>query len=156
EELPALRTGTPPEVHAGRRHARSMTGLRSRYNPRMPTESSRAAADACGLRPGGAVVGRVRLPASKSIAQRAIVCAGLAQGTTEIAQLSAGAGTDVRAALALVAAAGAKVETPSEDRVRITGLPPGLESGWAASSRVSAGESGTLARFATAAFALCG
>jgi 3-phosphoshikimate 1-carboxyvinyltransferase len=122
----------------------------------MPTESSRAAAGAFGLRPGGAVVGRVRLPASKSIAQRAIVCAGLAQGTTEIAQLSEGAGSDVRAALALVAAAGAKVETPSEDRVRITGLPPGLESGWAASARVSAGESGTLARFATAAFALCG
>ena len=36
-----------------------------------------------GLRPGGAVSGEVRLPCSKSIAQRLLVCASLAEGTTQ-------------------------------------------------------------------------
>ncbi|HEV8111764.1 MAG TPA: hypothetical protein VGR31_03235 [Planctomycetota bacterium] len=122
-----------------------MTTALGSYNPSMaPQRHATAPADAMGLRPGGVVEGRARIPGSKSEAQRAIVAASLAHGTTEIVGLPDGA--DVLAALALVHAAGS----------RITGRPPGSDGGWSASAPVSAGESGTLARFATAAFALCG
>jgi 3-phosphoshikimate 1-carboxyvinyltransferase len=108
-----------------------MTSARAGYNPRMATT---APPNTMGLRPadaaGGRIEGRLRVPGSKSIAQRAIVCAALAEGTTEIAGLPDGA--DVRAA----------------ERVRIRGLP--------STGPYSAGESGTLARFVTAAVALCG
>lgn len=98
-----------------------MTTRRGGYNPRMVR----------GLRPAegteGRIEGRLRVPGSKSIAQRAIVCAALAEGRTEIAGLPDG--DDVRAA----------------ERVRIRGADV-----------LSVGESGTLARFVTAAVALCG
>jgi 3-phosphoshikimate 1-carboxyvinyltransferase len=110
-----------------------MTTAPSSYNPRM----------ASGLRPGK-IEGRVRVPGSKSIAQRAIVCAGLAEGSTEITGLPDG--TDVRAALALVGA-------DAGDRASIVGRPPAR---WTSDGPVTVGESGTLARFATAVFSLCG
>lgn len=103
-------------------------------------------AQVLGLSPGGKVSGEARVPGSKSEAQRAIVCAGLARGTTEIRGLSDGA--DVAAALHLLEASGAEIERgPELAVVRSNGS-------LVATGPVSVGESGTLARLATAAFAL--
>jgi 3-phosphoshikimate 1-carboxyvinyltransferase len=107
-----------------------------------------------GLRPGGAVRGSFRAPGSKSIAQRALVIAALADGETRIAGLPAG--EDVEHARALLRAAGVEIDALAPAAVRVRGRPPGPHRGWMASRRVEVGESGTLARFALAAFALCG
>lgn len=109
---------------------------------------------ACGLTPGAPIRGRALVPGSKSLAQRAIVCAGLCGGTTRIAGLPDG--DDVRAALALVEACGARVERLAPAAVSIHGLPPGPHRGWAPKVPLELGESGTLARLATAGVALCG
>ncbi|HVS10346.1 MAG TPA: hypothetical protein VMS76_10770 [Planctomycetota bacterium] len=106
-----------------------------------------------GLRPGAAVRGSFRPPGSKSLAQRAIVIAALAEGSTRIAALSEA--DDVAAALALVAACGPRVERPAPGEARIEGLPPAL-GGWVAREPLRLGESGTLARLATAVLGLCG
>ncbi|MCY2958576.1 MAG: hypothetical protein NTY35_00260 [Planctomycetota bacterium] len=111
-----------------------------------------------GLRPPaggrGVVRGAVRVPGSKSIAQRAVVLAGLCPGRTRLAGLPDG--EDVVAALALVAATGARVERLSPAACAIDGRPPGPHRGWRADPPLQAGESGTLARLATAAFGFCG
>jgi len=111
-----------------------------------------------GLRPPrdgrGVVRGAVRVPGSKSIAQRAVVLASLCPGRTRLAGLPDG--DDVVAALALVAAAGARVEKLAPAACAIDGRPPGPHRGWRADPALVAGESGTLARLATAAFAFCG
>lgn len=129
-----------------------MTARRDRYNCRMSepdAERTRA-----GLRPGGAVTGDVTVPTSKSIAQRACVAAALASGATRISALPRG--EDVTAALALVAAAGADVRRLAPAAVSITGRPPGPHRGWRAEAPLDAGESGTLARLATAAASFAG
>jgi 3-phosphoshikimate 1-carboxyvinyltransferase len=107
-----------------------------------------------GLAPGAPIQGRAVVPGSKSLAQRAIVCAALCGGTTRIAGLPDG--DDVRAALALVEACGAKVERLAPAAVSIHGAPPGPHRGWSPAVALDVGESGTLARLATAALALCG
>jgi len=95
---------------------------------------------------------RCRVPGSKSIAQRALLAASVAAGRTRIAGLPRGG--DVDAALALVEAAGARVERLAPAAIAITGRPPGPHRGLSPADPVSAGESGTLARLATAALAL--
>ena len=125
-----------------------MSGPPGRYNPRV----RHAAARAMGLRPGPAVSGSLRVPGSKSIAQRALLAASLASGRTRIAGLPRGG--DVDAALALVEACGARVERLAPAAVAVTGRPPGPARGLAPSIPVTAGESGTLARLATAVLGL--
>ena len=99
-----------------------------------------------GLAPRGIVSGEGRVPGSKSEAQRALLCAGLARGTTEIRGLLDG--EDVAAALRLLRSSGAVVENgPDGIRVRSGGSLVVPEP-------VDVGESGTLARLATAVFAL--
>jgi 3-phosphoshikimate 1-carboxyvinyltransferase len=112
--------------------------------------------EALGLAATAPVRGRLTVPGSKSLAQRALVCAGLCGGTTRIVGLSTG--DDVRAALELVEACGARVERASAmpAAVAIAGVPPGPHRGWQPRDALDVGESGTLARLATAALALCG
>jgi 3-phosphoshikimate 1-carboxyvinyltransferase len=119
------------------------------YNLHMVTSG-----DPHGFVPGQRVTGVLRPPGSKSESLRVVVAAGLARGTTGVAGLSPGG--DARAALDLVAGAGADVERVGEDAARVTGAPPGPGAGWHALLPVSAGESATLARVATACFALGG
>ncbi len=109
---------------------------------------------ALGLRPGGPIRGAIAVPGSKSIAQRAIVLAALCAGRTRLAGLPDG--SDVQSALTLVAAAGARVESLAPAACAIEGRPPGPHRGWRADPALDAGESGTLARLSTAAFAFCG
>jgi len=107
-----------------------------------------------GLRPGGEIRGNARVPGSKSIAQRALLAASLASGRTRISGLPRGG--DVDAALALIEAAGARVERLAPAAIAVTGRPPGPGRGLSPREPVSAGESGTLARLATASLALAG
>ena len=115
---------------------------------------SEAGNQARGLRPGVPMRGTLRLPGSKSHAQRASIAASLAFGTTRIVGLRGG--LDMQAALALIEASGATVQRLAPAAFEITGRPPGLHRGWSSDRPLDAGESGTLARFATAAAALCG
>lgn len=121
-----------------------MAACVGRYNPRVER--------ATGLRPGGAIRGTLRVPGSKSIAQRALLAASLASGRTAIAGLPRG--SDVDAALRLIEDAGAQVERPFPAVVAVHGRPPGPHRGLSPAGPVSARESGTLARLATAVLAL--
>ena len=75
-----------------------------------------------------------------------LVCAGLARGASRIRGLPNG--EDVAAALALLEASGVEIERAERDAVVRSG------GSLVAVGPVSVGESGTLARLATAAFAL--
>lgn len=111
-------------------------------------------AELLGLAPASVVRGAVRVPGSKSIAQRAVVLAALAPGRTRLAAMPDG--EDVASALNLVRTAGARVERLAPAAFAIDGRPPGPHRGWRGDPALEAGESGTLARLATAAFAFCG
>lgn len=115
---------------------------------------SRRSAGTIGLRPGSPIRGPVTVPGSKSIAQRALVLASLASGTTRMTCVPDSA--DVSAAVRLVTDAGADVTRLAPAALAITGRPPGPARGWIPSSALQCGESGTLARLATAAAAFAG
>ena len=126
-----------------------MTREPSRYNLGVNATS-------CGLRPSEPMVGALRVPASKSLAQRAFVCAALCRDETLIGGLSSvEAGDDVRSARDLIRRAGAAVEASGDGFVRVRGLAPGPQSGWRARQPLELGESGTLARLTTAAAGFC-
>ncbi len=116
------------------------------------TERRSTAARALGLASASIVRGALRPPGSKSLAQRALLAAAVARGTTELEGLPDG--EDARACLALIEAAGAGVERLGAGRVRVRGLPPGEDGGLAGGRPLEVGESGTLARLATALVAL--
>ncbi len=118
---------------------------------RGPESSIRAPV---GFLPGAPLVGTLAVPGSKSLAQRVLVCAALAGGSTRIAGLPDG--DDVRAALGWVRASGCGVERHGSRAVTVRGRPPGPARGLAPRGPVAVGESGTLGRLATAALALCG
>jgi 3-phosphoshikimate 1-carboxyvinyltransferase len=123
-----------------------MAGAREAYNPRtMP-------AAAIGLGPDSCVHGRFRPGGSKSLAQRALLLAAVARGESEIEGLSGA--DDVRSALGALQALGVAYERTGPTRGRVRGIPPGPEIGLEAHGEVRAGESGTLARLATALLAL--
>ncbi len=127
-----------------------MAGHARRYNPSVAPEPSAI----LGLCPGAELEGTARVPGSKSIAQRGLVLAAVCGGRTRLSGLPDGA--DVRAARALIAAAGARVEVLAPAAVAVEGRPPGPERGWGSAEALQLGESGTLARMATAAAGLCG
>lgn len=117
------------------------------------------------LGPGARIEGEVRVPASKSIAQRALACALMASGETRISGLPTG--QDVLHALRCARAGGARFPSDGRpDDLLATALIPRLGRGalvgaplgarerareWAA---FPVGESGTAARLFTAIAAL--
>lgn len=107
-----------------------------------------------GLARGDAFEGEFRGPPSKSIAQRAILAAGLARGTTSIRGLGPRAreSSDVAAALGVAAARGARLRFERGGLLELRGAPPS-ESG-PASPELEVGEAGTLARLCLATAAL--
>ncbi len=119
-----------------------MAVLRSAYNGGPMRE--RASID--GLRPGPPLEGSLRPPGSKSIAQRALLAAAAARGTTRLAGLPGG--EDVGAAAELASALGARLEPDRAEAgsLRVAGAGPPLD----ARAPLVAGESATLARLATA------
>jgi 3-phosphoshikimate 1-carboxyvinyltransferase len=114
--------------------------------------SAGARAEAIGLAPDSCVRGTFRPGGSKSLAQRALCLAAVAHGECEIGGL--GEAEDVRATLDLLEALGVPLERLGASSVRVTGVPPGPGAGLAARGAVNVGESGTLARLATALLAL--
>jgi len=129
---------------------RSMASAPSRYNPPVALEDSAI----MGLTPGAELRGAARVPGSKSIAQRGLLLAALSGGRTRLAGLPGS--EDVRATRTLITAIGARVETLAPAAIAIEGRPPGPERGWESVEPLMLGESGTLARMATAAAGLCG
>lgn len=121
-----------------------MAGPRAGYN--------RAMRD--GLRPGGRLRGELRVPGSKSLAQRALVAAALARGTTRLR--GAPENDDVVACARALAACGVDVERTAPGAWRVVGRPPGSGGGWHARGPVEAGESGTGTRLVVAALAFAG
>lgn len=107
-----------------------------------------------GFEPGGALSGELRIGGSKSLAQRALVLASLSGDATRIAGLPAA--EDVVAALDVARQCAYSLEQLAPAAVRIVGRPPGPSRGWNPSAPLDVGESGTLARLALAALALCG
>ncbi len=114
-----------------------------------------------GFVPGTRVQGEVRVPASKSIAQRALAAAAVASGTSEILGLPGS--EDVVAALRCARALGATF--PSDGKAddllatalmrrsglgRLQGAPPRARERPRAWAKLPVGESGTSARLFTA------
>lgn len=103
---------------------------------------------ALGFKAGSRVAGEPSIPRSKSIAQRHLLCAALAEGTTQVVGLAGG--EDIAAAISLLQALGV-----SREQVGSGLVVRGSDRAWPQDGKLDLGESGTLARFATAAAALC-
>ena len=129
-----------------------MAGVSAAYNPRP----ARAGHAPLGFGPESRVHGVLRPSGSKSLAQRALLCAAVARGTTTLEGLGAGPAQsdDVHAAHALLARAGLAHEAAGPGEVRVRGAPPGTDAGLRSAGVIEVGESGTLARLATALLAL--
>ncbi|MEV4637253.1 3-phosphoshikimate 1-carboxyvinyltransferase [Actinoplanes sp. NPDC049548] len=85
----------------------------------------------------------VRPPGSKSITNRALICAALAPGTSTLS--GALFADDTRAMMGAVAALGARVEGDEDARtIRVTGIDPGTAP---TSGMIDARQSGTTSRF---------
>jgi len=110
-----------------------------------------------GLRPSGRISGTLRVPTSKSIAQRALVAAALTGEETRLTGIPDAA--DVQHLARALGELGAELRSQGAADVLVRGRPPGPGLGWRTSDSERAldlGESGTAARFVTAAAALCG
>ena len=94
----------------------------------------------------GKLKGTVKAPPSKSLAHRALICAGLAEGTSVIHGISSS--RDMEATIQCIKALGAVVERSGEDTVRIEGIggrPQPSEK--EAVPVLDCGESGSTLRF---------
>jgi 5-enolpyruvylshikimate-3-phosphate synthase len=87
-----------------------MASVPHAYNRAMGVEKGSAEHAPLGLVPGAVVDGRFRPGGSKSLAQRALLAAALAHGTTRIEGLPDA--EDVRAALGLLAVLGVLARAP--------------------------------------------
>ena len=95
----------------------------------------------------GPIVADVAVPGSKSIANRALVCAALARGTTNLSNMAPG--DDTAAMLDCLRSLGVGVETDG-DRARIEGRAGVVRGGSTLDARLA----GTTSRFLTAVSAL--
>ncbi len=103
------------------------------------------------LKPAHQVGGTIKLPGSKSISNRTLLLAALAEGTTEIRDLLAS--DDTARMLEALATLGVKLENIAENAVRVTG-----NGGLLAVKKANLflGNAGTAFRPLTAALALLG
>lgn len=95
--------------------------------------------------------GSVKIPASKSLAHRAVICAALAEGTSHLQNLTLS--NDIRATLNGMTALGASFRQTADDAFDICG------GGFPVSDTditVDCGESGSTLRFFIPIFSLCG
>ena len=104
--------------------------------------------DKLAVTPRGPLDARVRVPGSKSITNRALLIAALADGASELR--GALASDDTRVMREALAALGCEIEV-GEDTWRVRGTRGALR---APAGALHAGNSGTTARFLTAAAAL--
>lgn len=95
-----------------------------------------------GIRPGGVLNGRIRVPGDKSISHRSIMLGSLAQGTTHIKGFLEG--QDSLATLQAFRAMGVKIQGPDDGRVVIEGV--GMRGLRKPSQPLDLGNSGTSMR----------
>jgi 3-phosphoshikimate 1-carboxyvinyltransferase len=103
------------------------------------------------LSPLSSAQGTVRLPGSKSISNRTLLLAALAEGTTDIRDLLASDDTDRM--LEALAKLGIAIEKTGERNYRVTGAPQGFPN---KNADLFLGNAGTAFRPLTAALALAG
>ena len=99
--------------------------------------------------------GALRLPPSKAQAQRAILLAGLAPGHSLLFGLGEAWCDDVTRAVALLGTLGRPASPEPGGALRVVGEGCGHAGGIRPAGPLRVGESGTLARIATAIAALC-
>lgn len=127
------------------------------YDPhRRSLQSPAVDGQRAGFRPGRPLVGTFSPPPSKSLAQRALLIGGLCTRPVWIGRIGREPAGDLRAALELVRGLGASVEQALPGAWRVQGRAPGKLCSSESSSVLQLGESGTLARLATAVVAHCG
>lgn len=106
------------------------------------------------LRPAAALRGTIRVPSDKSIAHRALICAALANGDSQISLLNPGA--DVRSTIGALRTLGADIratEDGEEVELRIRGLGDVGSIGQLRSGTAHCGNSGTSMRLLAGALA---
>lgn len=94
------------------------------------------------IKPGGSLVGRIRVPGDKSISHRAVILGSLAEGVSQVHGLLEG--EDVRCTLAAFRAMGVGIDGPEAGRVRLSGV--GLRGLRRAAGALDMGNSGTAMR----------
>ena len=105
--------------------------------------------------PGGPVHGSIRPPGSKSVTNRALVCAALARGASLLTGTLRSDDTDVM--VAALRAVGLPIESSGGGRtLRLGGFPPGGLPRTAEPRSLYVGNSGTTIRFLTAALSAAG
>ena len=107
-----------------------------------------------GLSPDMRISGVLLPPGSKSLAIRTLLAAGLGRGSTRIERVPAG--EDVRACLGALASCGVELRDEGPGCVEVLGRSPAHGQLLRPRGAVNCGESGTLARLATAVLGLCG
>jgi 3-phosphoshikimate 1-carboxyvinyltransferase len=114
------------------------------------SQPGNAAIETLEIRPSGPIHGTIRPPGSKSITNRALVCAALAQGQSTL--LEALDSEDTRVMVQALRTLGLQVDHDlAARRIRVTGCGGRLP---AAEARLDAANSGTTLRFLTAMLAL--
>lgn len=128
-----------------------MAGLAGPYNAAMPSHDPKPR----GFFPTSRLASRVSVPPSKSMAQRALLFASLTHGQTRLVGLDREAPcADVAAAHSVSRALGAESKWVAPRALTLTGRAPGHHGRLVTSGTFEVGESGTLARLATATAAL--
>ena len=120
----------------------------------MQNAEGSGATERVGLQPGRARVGSLRVPSSKSLAARHLMCAALAQGGTHLQRLPQS--RDVLDLVAALETAGIECRRLGPQQLELLGSPPGPSGGFSPAAELQVGESGTAARLLTAAVAFCG
>ena len=109
-----------------------------------------------GLSPRAPISGSITPPASKSLAQRALLFAGLANGTTRITGAARlGACDDITAAIGILENLGLSLQWTAPRALNVIGSSPCHVGGLQPIGPFEVGESATLARLVTAIAGLC-
>jgi 3-phosphoshikimate 1-carboxyvinyltransferase len=101
------------------------------------------------IKPGGSLIGCLRVPGDKSISHRSVIVGSLAEGTSRVSGLLEG--EDVLATIAAFRALGVEISDPQDGRLRIEGI--GLRGLHEPRAPLDLGNSGTAMRLLAGALA---
>lgn len=105
--------------------------------------------------PGGPVVGTMRPPGSKSLTNRALICAALANGRSKLTDVLDS--EDTRVMIAALQAVGVELDVDlAKQTIEVEGLAGSHRDQQAAEVSLAIGNSGTTIRFLTAALSALG
>ncbi|XZE55147.1 3-phosphoshikimate 1-carboxyvinyltransferase [Planctomycetaceae bacterium SH139] len=107
------------------------------------------------IMPGGPVVGAMRPPGSKSLTNRALICAALANGRSKLTDVLDS--EDTRVMIAALQAVGVELDVDlAKQTIEVEGLAGSHRDQQAAEVSLEIGNSGTTIRFLTAALSALG